>query len=190
MTVKSRFGLPGGAYSLDSRFRGNDGGDTGHFIVAVNAAVLWYNPLPCQRLGDFSLSKEKTTMTIINDDQPARAIAPIPEENQAKARAYIQGAVYCWCKNQSGEMFAVRDLFGGVNTDWGGTPLQVIYNFHYESFKNRNPNLSTEEIHEKAADEAAKDVGRLMKSVLQNDKRNFESSDAGMANGYRWISTD
>ena len=129
-------------------------------------------------------------MSITNDDQPANAISSLPESDLPKARAFIQGAVYCWCKNKPGEVFAVRDLFGRENTDWGGTPLQTIYDHWSSSYREQNPELSDDELHEKAADQAAKDVGWLVKSVLQNDRREFESSDAGMAKGYKWVGGD
>jgi len=129
-------------------------------------------------------------MSITNDDQPARNIYSLPEFGPAESRAFIQGAVYCWCKNKPGDVFAVRDLFGGDNTDWGGTPLQTIYGYWSSSYREQHPELSDDEIHDKAADQAAKDVGWLVKSVLQDDRREFESSDAGMAKGYRWVGGD
>ena len=30
-------------------------------------------------------------------------------------RAFLQGAVYCWCRNRKDEWFAARDLLGGDN---------------------------------------------------------------------------
>ena len=129
-------------------------------------------------------------MSITNDDQPARNINSLPEFGPAEARAFIQGAVYCWCKNKPGEVFAVRDLFGRENTDWGGTPLQEIYGHWSSLYRGQHPELSDDELHEKAADQAAIDVGWLMKSVLQNDRREFESSDVGKAKGYKWVGGD
>lgn len=129
-------------------------------------------------------------MSITNDDQPARNINSLPEFGPAEARAFIQGAVYCWCKNKPDDVFAVRDLFGGENTDWGGTPLQEIYGHWSSLYRGQHPELSDDELHEKAADQAAIDVGWLMKSVLQNDRREFESSDVGKAKGYKWVGGD
>lgn len=126
-------------------------------------------------------------MTIINDRKPARTINSLSESEKIEARAYIQGAVYCWCKNKPDEAFAVRDLFGGDNTDWEGTPLQAIYCYRRLSYKERYPKLNSDELHKKAAGQAARDVGWLAKSVLQNDRREFESFDAGRAKGYKWI---
>ena len=30
-------------------------------------------------------------------------------------KAYLQGAVYCWCKNRKNQWFAARNLIGGDN---------------------------------------------------------------------------
>jgi len=128
-------------------------------------------------------------MTIIKS-KPARNIYSLPETDIPKARAYIQGAVYCWCKNRPNEMFAVRDLFGGDNTDWGGTPLQGIYNHWRSVYKERHPELNPDELHKKARRQSAVDAGWLTKSVLQDDRREFQSSDAGRAKGYRWVGGD
>jgi len=126
-------------------------------------------------------------MTIINDDQPARNINSLSESDILEARKYIQEAVYDWCKNKPDDVFAVRDLFGGENTDWGGTPLQEIYGHWSSLYRGQHPELSDDELHKKAADQTAKDVGCLVKFVLQNDKRNFKSCNAGEAKGYKWM---
>ena len=42
-------------------------------------------------------------------------------------KAFLQGAVYCWCKNRKDEWFAARDLLGGDNYYWQGTPLFPLY---------------------------------------------------------------
>jgi len=88
------------------------------------------------------------------------------------------------------QMFAVRDLFGDENADWGGTPLQAIYDYWRSSYREQHPELSDDALHKKAAEQAAKDVGWLVKSVLQNDRREFESCDAGKAKGYKWVGGD
>jgi hypothetical protein len=51
---------------------------------------------------------------------------------------FLQGAVYCWCKNQPNKRFALRDLMGGDNSHWEGTPLIVLY----EKYANANDNDS------------------------------------------------
>lgn len=98
-------------------------------------------------------------------------------ENELKlVKAFLQGAVYCWVKNLEGNVFAARDLMGGVNFDWKGTPLYCLYEKH----------IRLEKDDESAIDEAGKDLGWILKSVLDEDKRTFEIYNVNMAKGYRW----
>src|SRR5690554_7731100 len=98
-------------------------------------------------------------------------------EELTSIKNFIQGAVYCWIKNRKDEIFAARDLFGGDNYDWNGTPLIALYNKHINQGKNENS----------AVDEAGKDVGWILKLVLYEDQRLFDTCDAGMARGYKWL---
>ncbi len=101
----------------------------------------------------------------------------IPSDQLKAIKNFLQGAVYCWIKNKNEEFFAARDLMGGANFDWYGTPLYWLYDKHIKKGKT-----------EKAAiDEAGKDLGWILKSVLDEDKRTFESRDEGRANGYKWV---
>ena len=45
-------------------------------------------------------------------------------------RAFLQGAVYCWCKNRKDEWFAARDLLGGDNYYWQSSPLMPLYDYY------------------------------------------------------------
>jgi hypothetical protein len=95
-------------------------------------------------------------------------------------KAYLQGAVYSWVKNRSGEQFAARDLVGGENFEWEGTPLIVLYEKH----------VSLGKTDEDAITDAAKDLGWLLKTVLHEDKRHFEVGRSGLTAGYRWIGNE
>jgi hypothetical protein len=88
---------------------------------------------------------------------------------------FLQGAVYCWCKNRSSEWFTVRDLLGGDNFDWNGTPLIVLYDKYINNGKK----------HDKAVIEAGKDAGRIMKAVLNIDDRDFLTKK-GFVRTYKW----
>ncbi len=101
----------------------------------------------------------------------------IREENLIAIKSFLQGSVYCWVKNRKGKLFAARDLVGGDNFDWSGTPLKILYDKHIAKGKNNKD----------AIDEAGRDLGWILKLVLHEDKRTFSSSDAGMAKGYKWI---
>lgn len=47
---------------------------------------------------------------------------------------YLLGAVHVWCRDRyrHGEWFAVRDLLGGPNYYWQGTPLMRLYDYYME----------------------------------------------------------
>lgn len=78
-------------------------------------------------------------------------------------KAYMLGAVNSFCNVQPGEPFSVRILFGGNNRDWHNTPMQKLYDYYLSQGK------STEEAHQSAAI----DAGRLLKTVLERDQREF-----------------
>ena len=95
-------------------------------------------------------------------------------------RAFLQGAVYCWCKNRKDEWFAARDLLGGDNYYWQGTPLMPLYTYYLNG---------NEDNHDYAVEEAGKAAGRLLKEVLINDKRTF-ATQAGYTHRYRWTGAE
>ena len=90
----------------------------------------------------------------------------LDEPEQQRICDFLQGLVYCWCNNNKGK-FAARDLVGGKNNDWDGTPLQCLYDKHV---KNSSPNPETE---------SGKAIGRLLYSVLYKDQRTFEATSPG-----------
>ena len=103
-------------------------------------------------------------------------------ENAAREliRAFMQGAVYCWVKNRPEKAFAVRDLVGGLNTNWSGTPLQVLYDRHIDADRTS----------EDAFDAAAKDLGWIVKTLLSEDRRIFQVDNSGFVNTYLMIGDD
>lgn len=116
---------------------------------------------------------------IENLDKIRKFGADINEQNVREIRSYIQGAVYCWCKNRRepdglSRWFAARDLFGGANRDWEGTPLYQIFEW-YKAEGYKDPEK-----------EAGIDVGRLLKEVLHDDKRVFQIGK-NYTLKYRWM---
>jgi hypothetical protein len=118
-------------------------------------------------------------MTLVPESE-MRDVNDIPEEQKTLIRAFMQGAVYSWVKNRKGEQFAARDLVGGENFDWTGTPLYVLYQKHIDSGKGDAD----------AIDAAGKDLGWLLKAVLSDDKRHFEAGHSGLTAGYRWMGNE
>lgn len=104
--------------------------------------------------------------------------ADINEDEINKIKAYIQGSVYCWCNNcktDDGDhrWFAARDLFGGDNFFWQGTPLFQLYEWHEDNGAENPTNM------------AGRDVGYLLMDVLENDKRHFRTRK-GYTREYQW----
>lgn len=95
-----------------------------------------------------------------------RAVHGICARQQRDIMNFLQGAVYCWCKNRKGEPFAARDLLGGDNYYWQDTPMMVLYDY-YKNGDDAN--------YEYAVEEAGKAAGRLLYHLLYDDKREFKT---------------
>jgi hypothetical protein len=106
-----------------------------------------------------------------------RGVLAISELEKSLIKAFMQGAIYSWVKNRKNEPFAVRDLVGGENYEWSGTPLIVLWEKQIKLGKKDSD----------ATDDAAKDLGWLTKTVLAEDKRNFTVEKVGLVNTYRWV---
>jgi len=118
-------------------------------------------------------------MTLIPQTE-IRGVYGITDEQKRLIKAYLQGAVYSWAKNVPNEQFAARDLVGGKNFEWSGTPLIVLYEKHIDAGKAPD----------EAIEAAAKDLGWLLKAVLAEDKRHFEAGRSGLTAGYRWTGNE
>ena len=97
----------------------------------------------------------------------------ISNEDKQRIEDFLQGAVYSWCKNNKDEWFALRDLMGGENFYWEGTPMYALYEKH-KGKKN-------------ATELAGRDGGWILKKVISNDKRTFETKKEDMTRKYKWI---
>lgn len=106
------------------------------------------------------------------EDSMIKKVNSISREQEQRILDYLQGAVYCWCKNRKAELFAARDFLGRDNFEWEGTPMFVLY--------------------EKSNDveKAGIDAGWLLKKMINNDKRTFNTEIKGMVRDYRWNGKD
>ena len=96
-------------------------------------------------------------------------------QEKEKITDFLQGKVDYWCKNREDEWFAARDLVGGENNDWNGTPLQCLYDKHA---KTKSP--------QDAVEQAGIDVGWLLKTLLDKDSRNFNTDVKERVRQYQW----
>lgn len=110
------------------------------------------------------------------DNTTIKVVHGISASDMQRIRDFLQGAVYCWCKNRKGEWFSARDFIGGDNYYWEHYPLGVLY-FRY---------INAGKTHDYAFEQAAKDAGHILKSVLSDDDRIFET-EGGYTRKYRWM---
>jgi hypothetical protein len=85
----------------------------------------------------------------------------ISAEDKEKIKIFLQGMVYCWCKNvkdenNSNKWFYARDLVGGDSFSWDDTPLKVL-NENYVTVKT-----------------ASQALGNLLYEVIDEDTKHFE----------------
>lgn len=95
-----------------------------------------------------------------------RAVHGISEVQKQCIMHFLQGSVYCWCKNCEGKPFAARDLLGGDNYYWQDIPMMALFEYY------RNGNDANNEY---AIEEAGKAAGRLLYQLLYDDKREFQT---------------
>lgn len=115
-------------------------------------------------------------MTLTPTSQ-VREVTGISGSAQLAIRLFLQSAVYCWCKNRPKEWFSLRDLMGGENYYWEGTPMIALYRKHEATSSD-------------AVKSAGQDGGWLLKSVIDADSRAFETREANMIREYRWVRKD
>ncbi|EKO33747.1 hypothetical protein LEP1GSC171_3038 [Leptospira santarosai str. HAI1380] len=110
------------------------------------------------------------------DPSKIKEVSGLSDEQKIRIIDFLQGAVYSWCKNRKDEWFSIRDLMGGDNTEWEGTPLHELYQKHLEK-KSNDP-----------IKEAGVDSGWLLKKVLHLDIRRFDSRNGdSQIREYLWI---
>lgn len=124
------------------------------------------------------------------DKSKLRSVSGITKQQHDLIFAFLQGAVYVWCKLNPNEWFALRDLMGRGTSDnptddgnffWNGTPMYDLW------LKHKNPNDDSAEHISYALRQAAIDGGWILKEVLAHDKREFDIRESYRTNQYRWI---
>jgi len=106
---------------------------------------------------------------------PVNNVGGLDDAQRAAIKAFLQGAAYTWCKHRDENWFAARDLVGGDDFDWQGTPLIALYSKYADAGRAD------------AVERAGIDLGWMLKAVLSEDRRNFEEGRGGMVKIYRWV---
>ena len=100
------------------------------------------------------------------------------EREIQRMRDYLLGAVQAWCRDRHGEWFAARDILGGPNFYWQGTPLYPLYEYYLDKSEGDS---------DYAISQAGRAAGHLLKRVLIEDtKRNYETRQR-FTREYRWV---
>lgn len=99
-----------------------------------------------------------------NDKRIYETSAKLIPVDKEIIKVYMLGAVNAFCNVKPNESFSIRILFGGNNRNWGDTPMQKLYDYYIKEGK------SEEDAHQSAA----RDAGWLLKTVLNDDSREFE----------------
>ena len=107
-------------------------------------------------------------------DGKIRKIHAISEAKAQEIKNFFQGAIRCHDKVAVGEWFSLRDLMGGENFDWNGTPLQELF----EVYRGRSDALKI----------TAKSAGWLLKAAIEDDLcRRYETKKEAFTRMYRWV---
>jgi len=115
---------------------------------------------------------------VLEQSSEIREVTGLDQMEIDLIKSFLQGAVYCWIKNRKNEKFAARDLVGGENSNWEGTPLQKLYDKHISAGKDESS----------AIENAAKDLGWILKAVINTDRRTFKNTHEELVNKYIWTS--
>lgn len=115
---------------------------------------------------------------MIVDETTSKNVHGIDERELQRMRDYLLGAVQVWCRDRHGEWFAARDLLGGNNYFWQGTPLIRLYDYYMELSDGDD---------EYAVNQSGRAAGHLLKRVLLDDTKRTYESRRRYTREYRWI---
>lgn len=115
---------------------------------------------------------------MVIEDSSYRNVHGFTDREIQRMLDYLQGAVQVWCLDLHGEWFAAKDLLGGANYYWQGTPLMRLYEYYMEQCDQDSDYFITQ---------AGRSAGHLLKQVLVKDtKRRYETRQ-GYTREYRWV---
>lgn len=121
---------------------------------------------------------------LVNDTaQKSSCFESLDPKDQYELEIYVTGLIQGALAYR--DNFTVPDIVGGRFRNWGMTPLEYIYEYHWQRIykkliKSINKNTTVEKLKdflnsaEKEAEiEAGKDVGRIVKYIMSIDKARY-----------------
>jgi len=109
-------------------------------------------------------------------DKTIHKVNGIGREQERDICKFLQGCVYCWCNNHPNQCFSARDFLGRDNCYWEETPLMPLYEKHKSKAT--------------AVKDAGKDAGWLLKKVILEDKRTFNTKTEQLIRQYKWVGNE
>ncbi len=100
-------------------------------------------------------------------DTELKNVSGISNAERTAICAFLQDAVNDWCTKHNDEWFAARDLLGGDNFNWEETPMNAL-------LVNNNVR------------QASIKAGWLLKHVIHDDTRTFDTRRGRLFRQYRW----
>jgi len=113
--------------------------------------------------GGYIMEKESSKLNLVAD---------LSNDEINAIKNFLQGAVFCWCKNcteKNGEQrwFNLRDLIGEASPiSWKDAPLIKLYEWHkeYNDYDYRS----------------SMDAGKILRSLIHSNKRFFHEEKNGV----------
>lgn len=118
---------------------------------------------------------------MITADPTYRNVHGFTEHEIERMLDYLQGTVQVWCRDRHGEWFAARDLLGGANYYWQGTPLMLLYEYYLDLSDGDS---------DYAVTQAGRAAGNLLKRVLIEDAKRTYETRQGYTREYRWVGAE
>jgi len=118
---------------------------------------------------------------MLTPDSNVKEVEGISCDERQRIKDFLQGAVYCWCKHNKSEWLSLRIFLGGENYDWQGTPLNVLFEKH---------RITMGKDVETSVKHAGLDAGSILKQVIKDDKRVFETRKNEGFREYLWTGTE
>lgn len=117
---------------------------------------------------------------LIGDNTKIVEVNGINENDMQRIEDFLQGAVYCWCRNHynDDDWVSAENLIEGF--EWENScPLGILVTRLKKSGKSD----------EEAFKQAGIDAGKILKQVLDKDTRTFETKkeEEYESRQYRWI---
>jgi hypothetical protein len=132
---------------------------------AANVAII------IQRITRQNLNQ----MAFVTDERLWNVSGITTAERRA-IEAFIKSKVDAWITARGSDAFKVRDLLAGVDRNWKGTPLRALTDHYCLSY--------TQALARKKAGIA---LGRLVKTILNDDRRLFVTSPDGGRRSYSHV---